>query len=397
MTKHYRKLFVIIVFLICLNFLLPRHSAAQESPLFSQEELHQILAPIALYPDALLAQIMMASTYPLEIVQANQWLSANQSLSGDALDSALQEKGWDPSVKALTQFPSVLSMMGQDVEWTTKLGDAFLAQQKNVADTVQALRAKAHAEGNLESTTEQTIVVEKETIIIQSAQPEVIYVPYYNPMVVYGSWYYPAYPPVVVGPPPGTGIIAFSLGVAVGAALDDDWGWHHHHWDWHHGGIDIDIDRNVDIDIDIDHNRNRESKRAREDVSGRKSGDKTGWQHNPEHRQGVAYRDKGTSQRFGQSRSQTRKSRSKYRGYSQPTRAGEKQTPSLTKKRPETGRSQTGSSGAFGGVSRGGSERLASERGQYSRSSASRGASRSGTSGSRRGSSGATRGGGRRR
>lgn len=395
MKKPHRKLVFILVFLISLAFMAPSESTSQESPLFSKEELSQILAPIALYPDALLAQIMMASTYPLEIVQANQWLSANQSLSGAALDSALQGKGWDPSVKALTQFPTVLSMMGQDVEWTTKLGDGFLAQQKDVADTVQALRAKAHAEGNLESTKEQTIVVEKETIIIQSAQPEVIYVPSYNPTVVYGSWYYPAYPPVVVGPPPGAGIVAFGLGVAVGAALDDDWGWHHHHWDWHHGDIDIDIDRSVDIDID--RNRSRESTRTRESVSGGESGGRTKWQHNTEHRQGVAYRDKGTSQRFGQSRSKTRESRSDYRGYSQRDRAGEKQTPSRTRERPETGLSQTRSSGAFSGVSRGSSERLASERGQYSRSSGSRGSSRSSTSGSRGRSSGSSRGGGRRR
>jgi hypothetical protein len=415
MNKHHRRYLVIMAFLICISFLLPGKGEAQESPLFSKEELHQMLAPIALYPDPLITQIMMASTYPLEIVQAAQWQKSNEGLSGDALESALQGKNWDPSVKALTQFPTVLAKMGENVEWTSKLGDAFLAQQKDVTDAMQELRAKAHAEGNLKTTEQQTVIVEKETIVIQPAQPEVVYVPSYSPTVVYGSWYYPAYPPVVVGPPPGTGIVAFGLGVAVGAALDDDWGWHDHHWDWHGGDIDIDVDRNVNRDTD--RSRDRDSTRTHESGSRRETGSQGKWEHNPEHRKGAAYRDQSTSQRFGQDRSQTRRSSSDYRGYSSQDRGSTRQTSSRTPERAGTqsgrtgtqqrdtstgqrssrssgrsasGRSQYGSGSAFSGVGSGNSARSASQRGQYSRSGGS-------SSGSRSRSSGGSRGGGRGR
>ena len=150
---------------------------------FSQEQLDQLVAPIALYPDSLLAQIFMASTYPLEVVQAARWVKANKTLKADALTAALEKENWDPSVKSLVNFPQVLDMMNEKLDWTQKMGDAFLAQQKDVMDTVQQLRAKAQAAGNLKTTEQQTVVVEKETqtIIIQSASPQVVYVPTYNP------------------------------------------------------------------------------------------------------------------------------------------------------------------------------------------------------------------------
>jgi hypothetical protein len=164
---------------------------------FKQEELDQLVAPIALYPDSLLAQIFMASTYPLEVVLAGKWVKANPELKGDALTAALEKEDWDPSVKSLVNFPQVLDMMNEKLDWTQKLGDAFLAQQKDVMDTVQKLRAKAEAEGNLKTTEEQKVVVEKETqtIIIEPAKTEVVYVPTYNPTVVYGPWWYLSYPP----------------------------------------------------------------------------------------------------------------------------------------------------------------------------------------------------------
>ena len=141
---------------------------------FKQEELDQLLAPVALYPDSLLAQIFMASTYPLEVVQAGRWAKKNKDLKGDALASALEKENWDPSVKSLVNFPQVLEMMNEKLDWTQKLGNAFLAQQKDVMDTVQKLRAKAEAQGNLKSSEEQKVVVEKETktIIIESANME---------------------------------------------------------------------------------------------------------------------------------------------------------------------------------------------------------------------------------
>lgn len=191
---------------------------------FKQEELEQLVAPIALYPDSLIAQILMASTYPLEVVQAGKWAKKNKDLKGDALTKALEKENWDPSVKSLVNFPQVLDMMNDKLGWTQKLGDAFLAQQKEVMDTVQKLRAKAEAEGNLKTTKEQKVVVEKETqiIVIESASPEVVYVPTYNPTVVYGTWPYPAYPPYYYYPPGyavGAALFSFGVGVAVGLRL----------------------------------------------------------------------------------------------------------------------------------------------------------------------------------
>ena len=203
-------------------------SEGGEKP-FKQEELDQLVAPIALYPDSLLAQILMASTYPLEVVQAGRWVKANQKLKGDALTAALEKQDWDPSVKSLVNFPQVLDMMNEKLDWTQKLGDAFLAQQKDVMDTVQKLRLKAYGEGNLKTTEQQKVVVEEETktIIIEPAKPEVVYVPTYNPTVVYGAWPYPAYPPYYYYPPgyvPGAALFSFGVGVAMGAAWGYAWG-----------------------------------------------------------------------------------------------------------------------------------------------------------------------------
>src|SRR3954454_4145068 len=166
--------------------------AAKAEKTFSPQELEQLLAPIALYPDSLLAQTLMASTYPLEVVSAERWLKANPSLKGKALEDALQKQTWDASVKSLMVFPQVLNMMSQKLDWTQKLGDAFLAQKQDVMATAQALRTKAVAEGTLKDSTEQKVVTEKSettTIIkIEPSNPEVVYVPTYNPAVVYGAW-----------------------------------------------------------------------------------------------------------------------------------------------------------------------------------------------------------------
>jgi hypothetical protein len=135
---------------------------AQDAAPLKQEELDQLVAPVALYPDSLVSQILMASTYPLEVVQADRWVRQNENLKGDALTAALEKEDWDPSVKSLVNFPQVLSMMSEKLDWTSKLGDAFLAQQKQVLDTVQKLRGKAKAEGNLESNEQQTVVVKED-------------------------------------------------------------------------------------------------------------------------------------------------------------------------------------------------------------------------------------------
>jgi hypothetical protein len=277
---------------------------------FKQEELDQLVAPIALYPDSLLAQVFMASTYPLEVVQAGRWVKANQNLKGDALTVALEKESWDPSVKSLVNFPQVLDMMNDKLDWTQKLGDAFLAQQKGVMDTVQKLRAKAEAEGNLKTTEQQKVVVEKETktIIIEPANPQVVYVPTYNPTVVYGPWWYPAYPPYYYYPPgyvAGAALFSFGVGVAMGAAWGYAWGG----CNWGRGNVDVNINRNTNINNNIDR-----SKHQNKVTTGQ--GGRGEWKHNPEHRKGVSYRDQGTAQKFDRAGSGSRdvQSREAFRG-----------------------------------------------------------------------------------
>ena len=240
---------------VCLVLLLaiPPQVLAQTSsasPTFRPEELDQLLAPIALYPDSLLAQIFMASTYPLEIVQAKRWLDQNKQLQGDSLTAALEQQPWDPSVKSLINFPQVLQMMNEQLDWTTKLGDAFLAQQKDVMDTVQRLRLKAQDAGNLQTTPEQKVIVEQQVIRIESPSPQVVYVPTYNPTVVYGAWAYPSYPPYSYYPPgyvAGAALFSFGVGVAAGAAWGYAWGG----CNWHGGDVDIDVNRNTNINRNI--------------------------------------------------------------------------------------------------------------------------------------------------
>ncbi|MFO7600953.1 MAG: DUF3300 domain-containing protein [Candidatus Desulfacyla sp.] len=275
---------------------------------FKQEELDQLLAPIALYPDSLLAQILMASTYPLEVVEAARWAKKNEGLKGDALTSALEKEDWDPSVKSLVNFHQVLDMMNEKLDWTQKLGDAFLAQQKDVMDTVQKLREKAEAQGNLKSSEEQKVVVEKETktIIIESANPQVVYVPTYSPTVVYGTWPYPSYPPYYYYPPgytAGAALFSFGMGVAIGAAWGYAWGG----CNWRGGDVDIDVNRNTNINNNIDRGKYKDK------VTGGQGG-RGEWKHNPEHRKGVSYRDQGTAQRFDRGASRDAQSREAFRG-----------------------------------------------------------------------------------
>ena len=239
---------------------------------FSQEQLDQMLAPVALYPDALLAQILMASTYPLEVVSAARWVKDNPKVTGKALEDAMHKQAWDPSVKSLAPFPSVLQMMDAKLEWTQQLGDAFLAQRDGVMTTVQGLRKKAYTQGNLKSSEQQKIVVEKEIIVIQPATTTV-YVPVYNPTIVYGTWWYPAYVPYYYYPPgyvvrPGVG---FTAGIIVGAAL------------W--GGVNW---RDRDVNININHY----NQFNRTNIT------RANWQHDPAHRKGVAYRDPTIAQKY---------------------------------------------------------------------------------------------------
>ena len=294
--------------------------AQNNIPVFRQEELDQILAPIALYPDSLLAQILMASTYPIEVVQADRWVKANRNLPPDALNDVLDRQSWDPSVKALVPFPNILSMMSERIDWTQSVGDAFLAQEADVMDSVQRLRARAYAAGNLHSNQQLAVSQQGSIIVIEPANPQVVYVPVYNPVVIYGRWWYPAYPPVVIYPyPPGaviaTGIIVFGVGIAVASAWNHGWG----RWDWGHRNVYVNVNRTVNI------NRTTTVIHTREIQT-------TTWRHSPEHRRGVAYRDPGTREKFSPANRQAVDNRRDFRGYTQTAPA----RPGATVSRPDT-------------------------------------------------------------
>ncbi len=298
-----RALIGLLVFLMAMPVPL---FAQSNIPVFRQEELDQILAPIALYPDSLLAQVLMAATYPLEVVQADRWVRQNRNLPPEALNDALDRQNWDVSVKALVPFPDVLSMMSQRLEWTQSVGDAFLAQEADVMATVQELRAKAYAAGNLRSSQQQTVSREGTIIVVQPANPQVVYVPVYSPTVVYGRWWYPAYPPVVIYPyySPGAviaaGVITFGAGIAVASAWNHGWGY----WNWGHRNVYVNVNRTVNI------NRTTTVIHTREIQT-------TTWRHDPGHRKGVAYRDPGTREKYAPSNRQGVDNRRDYRGYVQ--------------------------------------------------------------------------------
>ena len=176
---------------------------AEERSRFTQAELDQMLAPVALYPDSLLAQILMAATYPVEVVQAARWSRANAYLTGEDAVRAVEPMDWDPSVKSLVAFPQILDRMDEQLDWTRRLGAAFIAQEPQVMDTIQQLRRRAEAAGNLVPGEEMRIVRDEDYLGIEPASPQVVYVPYYDPLVVYGTWWWPAHHPVHWAPWPG--------------------------------------------------------------------------------------------------------------------------------------------------------------------------------------------------
>ena len=215
--------------------------SAQDAPPanLSATEIDNLVAPIALYPDALVAQVLAAATYPNEVVEASQWMRDNPSLQGQALVDAVNQQAWDPSVQALTQFPSVLDNMANNLSWTSALGSAFYNQQADVMASVQRLRAQAKAAGNLKSSSQMTVVQQDpQTIVIQPANPQVVYVPVYSPTVVYGVPYYPPY--YSTGAIVATGLISFGVGFAIGATMSGGccgWGWNKWNSNWRGGTV----------------------------------------------------------------------------------------------------------------------------------------------------------------
>jgi Protein of unknown function (DUF3300) len=302
-------------------------AAAEEgaaAPL-SSAQLEQLVAPIALYPDPLLAQVLMAATYPLEVVEAARWSQANPGVTGTELEAAMQQQPWDPNVKALTALPQTLQMLNDKLDWTQQLGDAFLGQQRAVLDAAQRLRARAEAAGNLETTPQQKVArvaappepgsdAPATTVyVIEPATADEYAVPIYDPNVVYGAWPYPGNRPFYWSPPDFTArdALSFAAGVAVGSAI---WG----RADWWQHRVNINIRRfNQFNHTNITRNT---------------------WVHDPAHRHDVPYRDRSVAARFSdkgkseaaresldaQSKSSERAERSKHTQTKRGARSGQR-------------------------------------------------------------------------
>jgi hypothetical protein len=287
-----------------------QQDAAQEQapPPIPNDQLDSLVAPIALYPDPLLSQVLVASTYPLEVIQLQQWMAQHTDLKGDALVAAVEKEDWDPSIQGLAALPDAVKQLAENIKWTTDLGNAFLAQQSGVMDAVQRMRAKAKDAGNLKSNEQlkvETQVVESKTVVvIEQANPQVVYVPSYNPVVVYGPPVYP-YPPIAY--PVATMAISFGIGVAMGAAWGGGWGYHSN-WG---GNNNITINNNNNF---VNHyNRNNINGGNRNNINGGNRNNINGgnrvnnglpsgnskWQHNAAHRGGAPYSNRDTAKQYG--------------------------------------------------------------------------------------------------
>ena len=336
----------------------------QQHDKFKNEELAQMLASIALYPDTLIADILMASTYPIEVVEAERWLRQNRGLTGDALDRALQDKTWDASVKVLCHFPDILFSMSEKLDQTRKLGDAFLSQQEDVMDMIQELRRKAVEQGNLKTTNEQNVIEDQDGIRIEPSDPVIVYVPVYDPFYVYGPWWYPSYPPYYWYYPQGVIVIGGNINFRgrfyVGIDL---FSWHWFDWPRHI--------------IHIDRNRER---RFRQFDHSRRDFDVPYWRHNTFHRRGVAYRDRHTSEHYGVREIRPQAMSPEIRGYQERRFGGPEVSPAPgheeQRERAPVIRRSKGKPAIhdarkrdfpFSGIGNGGFERRASERGGMSR------------------------------
>jgi len=274
----------------------PTEAQAPATPnaTYSPDQINSLVAPIALYPDELVSQILVASTYPLEIVQAYQWMQQHPELKGQDLINAAQKQSWDPSIQALVAFPDVLKRMNQDITWTTNLGNAFLASQSNVMDSIQSMRARAQDAGKLASSDKQTVTDKTEngqkTIIIEPANPDVVYVPDYDPVWIWGPapvwypyayWYYPPAPPLGFWCWWGPSIVVSSLFIGWGGW--GGWGWHPH---WYHH--DVIVNRTF---IQVNHFNDHHGAWGH-------GGDHDVWRHDASHRLGVAYPNRALSTQY---------------------------------------------------------------------------------------------------
>lgn len=277
--------------------LVPAYSstyAQQDQPL-AADQLDSLVAPVALYPDPLLAQTLAASTYPLEVIQLQQWMANNSYLRDQALAGAVEKQPWDPSVQALATFPDVVKLLSDNIAWMTDLGNAFLAQQGDVMDAVQRMRARAQSNGNLNTTPEQTVQMQtveggEQAIVIEPANPEMLYVPAYDPTVVYGSSAY-AYPTLYYASPAyyrAGGALAFGAGVALGAAWGGSWGYG---CKWANGDININYNNKYVSNSNKNRNINYGNRASQQPAGGT-------WQHNSQHRGGAPYADRRTANKY---------------------------------------------------------------------------------------------------
>src|ERR1043166_6120763 len=261
----------------------------QQTTTLAPQELDSLVAPIALYSDDLLAQTLAASTYPLQIIQLQQWMDKNKNLTGKSLADAVANKPWDPSVQGLVMFPDVAQRMAGNIQWTTDLGNAFLAQQSDVMDAVQRMRAKAQGKGNLNTNAQQKVETQtveggEQVIVIEQANPDVLYVPSYDPQMVYGPPppAYPYYPYTYPGYYAGMGL-ALGTGLVLGGAWANNWG----NCDWNRG--DVNINNNNNFNRNVNRNVNR----------GTATGQGNAWQHNPQHRGNAPYGNRQTANKYG--------------------------------------------------------------------------------------------------
>jgi hypothetical protein len=357
---------------------MPAEPAAAKLP---PDQLDSLVAPIALYPDPLLAQTLVAATYPLELIQLQQWLAKNSTLKDKALADAVAKQPWDPSIQSMAAIPEVVKRLADDIQWTTQLGDAFLDQQSEVMDAVQRMRKKAEEKGALKSNEQQIVetkVIEQKTVIVvQPSNPEVIYVPSYNPMVVYPPPIYP-YPPVYYPPyPAGAALVSFGVGMAVGAAV---WGGSCCHAGW--GG-------NNTVNVNVNNNFNKNTNVSAGNV-----------QHNSQHRGGAPYSSQATANKYGGSaqggggsRGTSSGASTRSAGASSASRGGGAGASASTSSR---GGGASASSSSRGGGGGGGSKSGAFGGGSdgFSGSSAKASSSRGSSSMSSRGGGGGSRGGG---
>ena len=345
-------------------------AAPPSEKLYKNEQLDQMMAPVALYPDSVLSQILMACTYPSDVAEAVKWSAAHKDVKGDAAVSQVENEQWDPSVKSLVAFPQVLDLLGKQPDWVQKTGDAFLAQPSDVMDSIQRLRQKAQKAGNLKSNEQQKITTKQvpvesqaqttttstqpatttstnTTIIeIQPSNPETVYVPSYNPTTVYGTWAYPSYPPPYWPPSPyyypgyypgaafATGVM-WGLGVA---AIGSCWGG----FGWGHGDVDINVNKYNNI------NRNNQISN-----SGNRGNGNQKWQHNSQNRRGTPYADSGSRQKYGQGVGGA-ENRSGYRGDSSRDASRQRAQQSFNNSTGFQGGNRSGSGAGNAGANRGG-------------------------------------------